>query len=168
MAFVLCRYVFIIWILNTGITYLKNIFHVKIQLFKTVKSHQDPDPDGSAFKQTVWYCQYFLGALLVFLIHQHILGFFIVNTGTFQPISGYYPNISKFVSIIQCFGSRFIEFESGSNILGWIPIRLRIRIMIQFGSRVEINKIWRKNLQLKKNFHIFLIKNRNLLIPWPP
>ncbi len=33
------------------ISYIKFIFHVKIQLFVTLKSDQDPDPHGSAL---VW------------------------------------------------------------------------------------------------------------------
>ncbi len=38
----------------------------------------------------------------------------------------------------QCLGSVFIWYGSGSSILGWIPIRIRIRI--QSGSRVLMPK----------------------------
>ncbi len=47
-------------------------------------------------------------------------------------------------------GSAFIPSGSGSSILGWIPIRIRI----QYGSKLLMTK-YRKKLQLKKN-SIFL------------
>jgi hypothetical protein len=48
---------------------------------------------------------------------------------------------------MQCYGSVFIWYGSGSSILSWIPIQ--------------------KNLQLKKKF-FFFFKNYNLPIPRPP
>ncbi len=54
----------------------------------------------------------------------------------------------------QCFGSGFIEFGSGSSILGRIPIRIRMLFL----SRVFFINKW-KHLQLKTNFDMLLIKN---------
>jgi len=68
-----------------------------------------------------------------------------------------------FSSCYQCFESEFIESGSGSSILGWILIRIRI----QSGSRVSMTKNLKK-LQLKKKFDIFFLKNCNLLIPRSP
>jgi hypothetical protein len=61
--------------------------------------------------------------------------------------------------IYQCFGSGLID--SGSSILGWIPIRIRIRI-----EGFDDQKL-RKNIK-QKNLKFFWSKKWNLLIPRPP
>ncbi len=60
----------------------------------------------------------------------------------------------------QCFGSLFIDSGSGSSILGWIPIRVRI----QSWSRALITKKFKKIYSWKK-VTIILIKNCNLPNP---
>jgi hypothetical protein len=62
-------------------------------------------------------------------------------------------------------GSVFIWYGSGSgsSILGWIPIRIRI----QSGAKGFDDQIFKKVLQLKK-ITFYLIKNYNLPIPRPP
>ncbi len=62
---------------------------------------------------------------------------------------------------MQSCGSAFISSGSGSSILGWIPIRIRI----QSGSRALMTKNWKKITA--ENF-LFWIKNYNLPIPRPP
>jgi hypothetical protein len=57
----------------------------------------------------------------------------------------------------QCFGSGFIDPDPDPAFLAEYPSE----------SRVLMTKKIEKNLQLKKNFVIFLIKNCNLLIPRP-
>ncbi len=63
----------------------------------------------------------------------------------------------------QCSGSGFIDFESGSSILGWKPTRVRFQIRIQSFEDQKLEKI-----TVETKFDIFLTRNYNLLIPRPP
>ncbi len=67
--------------------------------------------------------------------------------------------LSLTFSILQGCGSAFISSGSGSGILGWIPIRIRI----QSGSRAVMTKNWKK-VTAKKKLHFFYIKNYNLYL----
>ncbi len=58
---------------------------------------------------------------------------------------------------------RIDSSDTGSSILGWIPIPIRIQSL----SRGFIIKNLKK-LQLEQKFNIFLIENGNSPIPRPP
>ncbi len=61
---------------------------------------------------------------------------------------------------LQCFGSVFIFYGSGSSDSGWRPIRIRI----QSWSRALMTKKWKK-ITAEKKIKFFFIKNCNLPIP---
>jgi hypothetical protein len=63
---------------------------------------------------------------------------------------------------LAVFRIRIHFFESGSSILGWIPIR----IQMQSGARVFMTKNWKK-FTAEFLYIYFFIKNFDLLIPRP-
>ncbi len=56
--------------------------------------------------------------------------------------------------------SAFISSGSGSSILGWIPIRIRI----QYGSRALMTKKWKK-ITAEKKFQFFFYQNLQFTYP---
>jgi hypothetical protein len=88
------------------------------------------------------------GAFHISLLHRHIQIKALQKT-------------EKAGNFKQRFRSRFIDIGSGSSILCWILVRIRFRIQGFDDQNLT------KNLQMKKNLIIFLVKNWNLLISRP-
>jgi hypothetical protein len=98
-----------------------------------------------------------------------------------SPTSSAHTGLNAdFFNYYQCFGSGFIEPGSGSNILGWIPIRIQgffmtkkwkkftaeKKIWVFFGSKIAIYTYqglhkgcpcYRGSLKISKFFPIFVI-----------